>query len=324
MGTCKPKTCKLNRIQRFILKELSKNREGLRVIALKKILEIKGRTLYYNLNKLRNLGIIENIYPIWKLCKDQKEYQIIENLELDQEIELHNISFLVKLIDKPLWWKNKEKHLMKLKGFEFKNIKANNNAYFQLKNKGFYIRFFSDSIFFISNKDYFGKDAYDCFMKATKDFIKTFDYLEEKLRFKFFHEGVPQVSITSSHYVKLNDFVAEYCKKINGKFEVRINGKLKLWVDMSKPLGMESSDADCLDTYQKHVEDIMVHKPLKNSELESLMIRVTKNQEQIQKTNLEYERNIKSHINAMKDLGFGIREFTNVARELKSLLKPSG
>ena len=87
---CKVKVCKVGDKDKLILQNLFQNREGLRVKTLIKLTIIKQRTLYKRLNLLKKKGLIENIFPMWKLVNGQVKY--VQTLLNNNNIfELHNM-----------------------------------------------------------------------------------------------------------------------------------------------------------------------------------------------------------------------------------------
>ena len=155
----------------------------------------------------------------------QGNYENVANLIKDFEFQLHDLSFILKLIKKPEWWDKRENRIVCFEDFESSEVKWGNNPYSQLKNKNHVIQLFSNTIIVILRKKYFGNDPFDCFLQGVEDFLNLLNYIEQKFRFKFIIEGVPQVSIKSQHYVKINDVIAQKCKKVGRGFEVVINGK---------------------------------------------------------------------------------------------------
>jgi len=270
-----------------ILKLLSKTPEGLRVIQIQKRLNLPSRTAYNALKKLKDMKLTENIFPIWRLCHSLGGSQKMANYlaSSDSTVQLHNVSFVIKILKKPSWWDNKGNQLTKLKEYHFKKLSITHNPYFQLAKEDFVIQVFSNSIIFINRKNYYGDDSYDCFIEAVNDFLDEYKYFEEKLRFKFFYDNIPQVKIRSQHYVHIKNALAEKCKSENNNFEVFIEGKRRLWVDLSEPFGLEAGHPDFapedMSSVKEHYVDLLTKNPPKASEIANMMKEVV----EIQKEN---------------------------------------
>ncbi len=245
-----------------ILKELVDNPTGLRAVTIAKLTNLPPRTVYNGLNKLKQQKLIQNIYPIWQLCHFQGTPLKVAHLLKSDKIQLHDFSYVIKLIKTPDWWKYRSNKFIKL---NLRQLRWGNNPYHQQKKDDFLIQIFSSSMIFINQKKYWGKDTYDCFIQASRDFLNAYYYIEELFNFKFFPDGVPNTQVRSQHYVKLNDLIANKCKKNKNKFRVDIDGKHRMWVDMSRPFGMEAGHKDYapedLERYEKQVQNIIKYDP---------------------------------------------------------------
>lgn len=259
-----------------ILRVLNDYKDGIQMKILSEISGYPRRNLYNILYKFKEHGIVEKDGYFWKLCNIQgdplKLHSCHSLLTKDYSIQAHNISFILKLVDKPFWWEKRHNYLLKLKEIQFKkSVSWGNNPYEMLKKGNFLIQVFATSIVFFNRKRYYGQDAYSCFIQALEDTLDLYDWLERRLNFKFFKEGTPQFQVRTHHYVKLRDIIAEKCKKAHHGFEITINGHLRAWVDMSEPLGFETGHKDYgvedMSEYHRHVKDILSNSPPTNSEL---------------------------------------------------------
>lgn len=313
-------------ISREILQELNDNPEGLRAASLMKRIGEPRRTIYNNLNKLRELGLIQNIFPIWQLCHSQSNPLKIAHLLKSNKTQLHDLSFTIRLIKTPGWWDKRQNKFLKLN-----QIRWGNNSYHQIKKDDFLIQIFTNSMIFICQKKYFGEDSYDCFIKGVQDFLKAYYYVEELFKFRFFPNGIPNVSVRSQHHVYLNDVIAKKCKKEHKKFRLEIDGKLRMWIDMSDPFGMEAGHKNYapedLKRYENLVEDVIVNNPPKPSEITSRqdlfdkrMFDVVNVMQGIQENQLIFDKNMQSHIKAIKELGKGMRKFNRLLSERQKKL----
>ena len=292
---------------------------------MSKLTKIPNRTVYYSLNKLEKERLVIHSHPFWKVCKDESKYPELAKILKGDSNESHDCSFVMRLMDKPTWWNERGNFMQRQLGIEVKPIKWGNNNYFQFKNTDCIIQTFSDSIVIIFIKRFLGRDGYDCFIQAAKEFLVIYESLEKKFKFRFFHNGIPQVSVRSQHHVKLMDYIANRCKKYNEKFEVVIDGNVRLYVDMSQPLGMEASNPNSslqdITTYQEYVADLVKNKPSFNSvidkrinDLTSLTIEVKEDQRLIIQAWSDYGKHIMSHIEAIRSLDEGIREFRELVK----------
>jgi hypothetical protein len=273
---------RIDRKKGSILRILQDFPEGLREETLRELTKVPRRTLYRHLKALEGEQLVTSIRPFWRLCQNQSNpLKMAQLLSSSEKIQGHKISFVLDLIDKPEWWETRENRLMRMPEIDFKqNIKWGNVHYQGVVKSNFLVQFFPGSIVFIPIKKYWGADAYDCFIQAIEQAIQTLDFIEERFKFKFFKEGVPHFRVRSHHYVKIQDAVAERCKAEGKGFFVEIEGKARVWVDFSKPFGIEAGNKDHavvdMDRYQGIVEDVIKNNPkplsMQQAEIEDLKL----------------------------------------------------
>jgi DNA-binding Lrp family transcriptional regulator len=266
----KVKVVKLTDDETKILRNLYENREGLRVNTLIKLTNLSKRTLYRRLKKLKERELIENIYPIWKIVHGQVGF--CQSLLQSKEIfELHNLSYILKLIKTPDWWNKRKPRLEKLKGWQFSNHnfgKNNSNPYQQIINENFAVQTYPESIMIISRKRYYSNNPYETIEQGMSDVLDLIEFLEERFRFKFFPEGVPSVEIRGNDFNRMKDALAEHCKKEGRRFLVELDKNRKVWVDYSEPFGKEANYPEGQEILEKVTKDYLLNKPKLNSELQ--------------------------------------------------------
>ena len=292
------KVCKFNENDKLILRELYQNREGLRVKTILKLTNLKQRVVYKRLNILRSKKIVENMYPIWKIVNGQVGL-CAKLIKSDNIFELHNMSYVLKLIKKPDWWAKRKPRLERLKGWHFKNInfgKGGTNPYQQLINENFVIQTYPESIIIISRKRYYSNSPYEVITEAISDVLGIIDYFEERIKFRLFPYGIPSIEIRNNDFNRLKDHLAEHCKKDGRRFLVELDKNRKVWVDYSEPFGKEANYPEGQEILEKVTKDFLLKKPLLNSELQELVGEVTQNQ-------VMFNQNFESHVQSIKQLG---------------------
>ncbi len=301
-----------------IIENLYEVRSGLPVKTLIKLTNLKQSTVYKRLNILLEQKLVEKISPIWKLVNGQSDF--VENLLTNDNLfELHNLSYVVKLIDTPDWWNKRKSYFMRLKGWEFKNVdfgKNDSNPYQQLRNEKWVVQIYPESIIIMARKRYYGKDPYEVIIEGMDEFLDLWEWIEARMRFKFFKNGSPQVSIRSSHFNRIGDHLAEHCKKQGTKFLVELDRKRKVWVDYSEPFGKEANYPNGQELLEKHTKDILVKKPMLNSELQLMVQGLAENQMAQNKDIKEFANQLNKHIPAYE----GMAKFTKLLfKEIKEL-----
>ncbi|HHE64574.1 MAG TPA: hypothetical protein ENL09_00955, partial [Bacteroidetes bacterium] len=260
----------MDKLEREILQNLYVNLEGLRVPTLVKLTDSKQRTVYKKLNNLRDRGLVENIFPMWKIVNGQVKF-VQTLLKSDNIFELHNLSYVLKLVKVPDWWNRRKPVLRRLKGWDFSNHnfgKNNTNPYQQLINEDFVIQTYPQSIIIISRKRYYSNNPYETIVEAINDVMDIISYLEERFKFKLFPGQIPSLEIRNNDFNRLSDYLAEHCKKDGRRFLVEIDKHRKVWVDYSEPFGKEANYPEGQEILEKVTKDYLLNKPKLNSELQ--------------------------------------------------------
>lgn len=293
--------------QAEIIRNLTINLEGLRVETLVKLTNLSKRTIYRNLNKLKDKGLVENLYPIWKIVKGQSE--LCQSLLKSNKIfELHNYSYVLKLIEVPDWWNKRKPRLEKIKGWQFKQVSfGKNNPYEQLINENFVIQAYPESIIIISRKRYYGNSPYEVITEAINDVIDIISYLEERLKFRLFPNGIPCLELRSNDFNRIKDYLAEHCKKEDRRFLVETD-KGKVWVDYSEPFGKESNTPDIQDTLERHTKDLIMNKPLLPSEIQGLVGQAFQQINKVAQNQIIFDKNITLHQEVLREIRDAIKE----------------
>ncbi|MCK9370163.1 hypothetical protein M0R04_09685 [Candidatus Dojkabacteria bacterium] len=324
----KSKSGKLDAKSIQIIRFLLERPEGVRVEYLQKVSNLPLRTLYRKLNHLKTLGLVHNIFPLWKIAKNQADsLKVAKLLQNNKKIQSHKFSFILPLVNTPDWWQKRENRLIKLKEFHFKPISWGNSTYQQLAREDFLIQVFANSIVFINRKHYWTNDSYEAFIEALQDTLAILSLIEELFKCKFCKDGVPQLTVRTHHYVKLRDSMAEHCKKTGEKFELEVNGKLRAWIDMSEPLGMEFGNRNYApeDTrkYTNVVTDYIEHNAARPVEVDKRIENVLHAIEGIQQNQLIFDHNMVTHLEVLTKLGKAVEALTGAVEEIKAQAEKS-
>lgn len=306
------KVCKLADNDRKILRELNNNPEGLRVKTILKLTDLKQRVVYKRLNILKDMDLVENINPIWKIIHGQSQ-KCAKLLKDNNIFELHNISYVVKLLKKPDWWSKRKNYLIRLKEWQFKNVNFGNNGsntYQQLINENFVIQCYPESLIIIARKRYYSNSPYQTSIKAISDIIDLLEWFCERFRFDFWCNGIPHLEVRNNDFNRLDDALANKVKQTKGKFLVEIDRRRKVWVDMSEPFGKEANYPEGQERLERITKDYLTKEVLLPSEIQQL---VGKNAQHLN----FYAENMKSHVKAIRMLSEAVRELRKEVKNLK-------
>jgi len=104
-------------------------------------------------------------------------------------------------------------------------------------------------------------------MQFLNDFYDLWEWFEERMKFKFFLDGVPQMTLRGHDFNRLNDFIANKVKEEGGRFLVEIDKRRKVWVDLSEPFGKEASYPEAQEKLEKVTKDLLLKTSFLPSEL---------------------------------------------------------
>jgi len=310
-----------------ILKYLYDYREGGKAKNMINYIPMRKSTVYKRLKILEkhNLITLENKW--YRLSNGEVGF-IDKLLKHDKKIfELHNPGYVVRLPEVPKWWNPKgtqmRNKLMMLKGYLFKQIdfgKDSSNPYLQLRNDRFIIQMYPEAIIVIHRKRYYSDDAYELTKEFMNDFYDLWTWFEDKMKFKFFKDGTPQMTLRGHDYNRMNDWFANKLKKKKENFLVEIGDGRKVWVDASEPHGREANTPEIQVIMGRDIKDKVLNKPLLNSELQSLVGEIAQIQK-IEVTNkAEYSRDLVEHKEAIKMMSKNTEENTKTIKMLVGIV----
>lgn len=295
---------------KLILQNLYQNRAGLIIKSISKLTNLKTRTIYKRINILKEKGFIEHIYPIWKIVNGRVE--IVHSLLKNNKIfELHNLSYVLKLVKVPDWWNKRKPRLEKIKGWHFKNVdfgKGESNPYQQLINENFVIQTYPESIIIISRKRYLSNSPYEVITEAINDVLDIIAYFEERIKFKLFPSGFPALEIRNNDFNRIKDYLAEHCKKEGRRFLVEIDKHRKVWVDYSEPFGKEANYPEAQERLEKVTKDLLLKESYLPSEIKVYLDQTALQINQVTQNQLLFAKNIEEHMAVLKDMGNTLKE----------------
>jgi hypothetical protein len=295
---------KITKKEELVLKELVATPEGLRVETIQKITDLPKRTIYRKLESLNKKGLIINIYPIWKIVNGQSN--LCQSLLSNNNIfELHNLSYVVKLLKTPDWWNKRKNYLIRLKEFQFKEVefgKDGRNPYQQLINNKFVIQAYPESLIIISKKRYYSNNPYETITEAIKDVMDLLDWFCERFKFNFFLDGVPHIEIRNNDFNRIADYLAKHSKKEGNNFLVEIDKRRKVWVDKSEPFGKEANYPEAQETLEKVTKDLLTKKSFLPSGLTSNLLLMNENLNKVVAIQDMHSMNIVKHQTVLDEM----------------------
>jgi len=309
-----------------LLTLLTRHPEGMILQQIIKESGLSARTIKNNLTFLKAEKSVIHNSPIWSIGTVEStpielEYRRDCSNKIappSSNINLHNLSFLIKLIKKPYWWNQRNNKLLKLKDQHIKAIDTGRYTYSQMTKPDYAVQFHKESMIVIIRKVYRGSDAYDCLIQGIHDFLDIYAYISNLFQFRFFEDGIPQAMIRSQHTAKLYDAVAKRCKREGDKFEVWHEGKLRMYIDKSHPTGIEAIQREYstedIDRYLRYVEDIIHNNPPTPTEQAAYISDFLKGQG-------AYMSDIQLHVGAIKCLSSQVGQLSGQMEKFNDLLE---
>jgi hypothetical protein len=219
----------------------------------------------------------------------------------------------------PNWWSQRKRRLIKLKNWQFSNIafgKGATNPYQQLINENFVIQCYPESLIIIARKRYYANNPHEVIISAMNDVLDLLGWFEERMRFKFFPDGVPSLELRNNDFNRMKDHLANTCKKEGKRFLVETKVG-KCWVDYSEPFGKEADTPDIQETLEKVTRDHIINKPMLNSELQLIVTQTANQIQQVTSNQMMFNQNFESHVSAIRTLSSSVQELTNQVKLLQ-------
>jgi hypothetical protein len=234
-------------------------------------IDVSRQVIDRRLKRLAGLGLVskQGVYgAIWR-CNPFKSTH--SNVTTSGRVELHDLGFVVRPLGLPKWWGGRANRLLCLGFGDIRGVRWGRYEYSEARVGGWAVQFHAEAIQFMSGSRFLGANGWDCFEEGVRSFLRCLGDVEARLGFVLFPGGVPVVSVRSQHLNHVRDALAERCVREGERFEVRVGGERRLWVDMSDPLGVEAGSARFgvtdMGRYQRFVEDVLVSDPFLPSTL---------------------------------------------------------
>jgi len=311
------------KVKNFYLSIVGAIRDGKNLKEICQEFGFSKQRLNWYIKSLKAENLIRKVgYGTWELTSKGEQVKVFRVSPLtSKSIQLHNLSYILRLTTKPAYWDKRENVLIKFNEQGIKHQHFGNMQYCQFQKDNFLIQLFSNSIIIYNRNHYEGSDSYDLFIQALEDTLKAYNYIEDKFKFRFFNDGIPQFTIRSQHYVKLKDEIANRCQRIGNLLKVEIDGKLRAWVDFSEPFGLEFGHKNYApeDTskYVEFVRDIIKNNPPLNSQLAEHIINLTTAVKSTSDNQIMFDKNFQSHLDILWQLGNAVDKLTDTISKLQ-------
>lgn len=283
----------------FLLDLLNAVRSGEILSRWAKKRNISRQKLYYYTTKLKKKGLIEKIgYGVWKETKRCKN-STKDPIDL-KEVRGHAFIWRVKIPQEIKGWENRIKILEKL-NIPYKLVGIKETPRIIINKRKIWLA--NKQIIVYEPHSFFSTDSIESRKLAVFGLTNTLEMLEKRLRIDL---KPYNFTVNREHYALIKNHLAIQCNKEGEKILVYDAGGLWFLIDNSYNL----DEAETLG--KRALENNLGVQRYFNSHKET-GFKVTpefilNTMNGIQQNQLQFAENMKSHIEAIQELGKGVKE----------------
>jgi len=247
------------------------------------------------------------VYKIIKKLKQKgafniglhKVAKIQPTMQPNEKIRLHAQEFNIKI----LWQDSKYPNLLK-----------RSNIFFIDGNT---IKLYRNSVEIYSGQSFYGENADVSTRRSLTYWKRFFVRLEHELKVILVKPRSRNIRLVNQHYAHIDSEITENAIEKGERIRIfaKEDGKLAFITDDSFGFKEDETlhpttakfDRKAVD---KQVNDWRINNPPTNSQLSTNIMQVTENQQ-------VFDRNMKSHLKVLGDLGKAVQELTKTVKELK-------
>lgn len=274
--------------------------------------------IYKGINALIQKGLLRKTGRIYEPTDKGRE-GLHSSHGLQNQFRLHNFAIKVKVLGSKRGWELRKNQLLTLKSFTKSiDLKSGSQEIYNLAN--IKVKTTPSSIVFYM-PTFYGKTPEIALNQALNLFFEAITKVENLFKITLTKDRKFNMTIISQHYAKINDTIAKLYRKEEDKlFITGADGKVWLIADYSfqtdeletiHPINAQ----DDMNTVSKFFNDLRKN-PTTPGQLLQMIQGVVANQ-------VVFDKNMQSHIQAVKDLGSGVRALTKAVEGKKEKKKLS-
>lgn len=279
----------------------------LTITQIAKLRKTSRTAVYKALKRIIEKGLIRKIGKGYELTDLGLHYL---NRSSPNKIRLHNLAFKVSILNKPKNWELKRSQIVQMRELS-KSVPFGNTSYEIHSFSNLKVKTSSQSIVFYMPM-FYGKDTDECFSQALDFLWKSIPKVENLFNITLIKDRKTNIQIISQHYAKLQDSLAKLYKIENNKLYVSDEeGNVWLIADYSFKIDeletiYNKTSKEDMDSVKDFLNDLRKN-PATISQVVGLIQQVTGNQ-------LIFDKNMQSHIQAIQELGKGVKRLTRVMK----------
>lgn len=294
----------LSQSQQEILRGIS---NFLTIKEIAKYRKCSKQAIYKAVYLLCEKGLIRKIGNIYELTERGIEW-LNSLTKLSSRLRLHNLKFKILILSSQKNWDLKRSKIALIRNLS-KEINLNNNNYQIHTFRNIKVQTTTKSVIF-NMPSFYGLNTEDCLSQALEMLFNSIPKVETLFKIGLIKDKKANIEIISHHYAKLQDSLAKIYKTENNKLYVKDeNGEIWLIADFSfKTSELETISTinakEDMDTVSGFLNDLRKN-PATFTQVLELIKQVTANQ-------VIFDKNMKSHIDAIQNLSKGVKKLTKV------------
>lgn len=320
----------------FYFTVFSHLQQGLNPAQICKELSISKQKLNYYLSSLKRSGFIEKIgYGVWTISKEFNEKEVkkttrvakrqLEEMKSDT-VRGHAFQFILQLPKNLPNWDRREEIFDKM-GFKYAPlILGGINRGQKIKFKGRKVWLTDGSIVLYEKSSFMADTAEEAKDYAISEIMGVMRALEKTLRADFSFAGKYKFRVSRQHYALVKNALAKQYDREGKKLEIYNHTGLWFLIDNSFNLH-EAETVHSKTAVQDNTKVQNFFNGLKETEnytpafVVTSLAKNSQNLDLLMREQVVYAQNIKSHIQAIQDLGYGVRELVGLVKEMKEAKK---
>jgi len=261
--------------------------------------------VFKTLNVLLNKGLVNKIERgVYELTPKGRR-GLANLIGFTNRIRLHSLAIKVKILESKANWGLKRNNLLNLTNFN-KKVSLNNTDYEILNISNVKIKTTTQSVIFYL-PSFYDSTIEGATSQAMNLFFDTIPKVENLFKIKLTKDRKLNMEIISQHYAKLNDALAKLYRKKGDKLFIHGEDG-KVWIIADYSFSTDELETvhtinakEDMETVSRFFNDLRKN-PATISQLSGMIQQVTANQ-------IVFDKNMKSHIKAIQELGSGVQKF---------------
>ena len=288
----------------------------------------------YHISSLKERGLIEmDAQALWSVLKNYRPKEYKKTTRVGQSsikkhlntfepdtIRAHAYQFKLHIPKLDNWNNKRRKEVLNKLQIRFKPLEHLFGGGESIRFRGRKVWLTNKSIIVYEKSSYFSETSQQAQTKAVIDVLYLIKALEQKLRIGYKGltiKGKYQIKVTRAHYSLIKNCLAKIYNKPKRQL-LEVSDEKGQWLLIDNSFNLE--ELEFIRAFD-NVEDSQGMKNLMNS-YKRTGFKVTPEfivdtMNGIQQNQMVFAKNIDTHIEAIQNLGFGVKELTQIIKQLQ-------